>query len=323
MTSPSHNLQALIPQTRLLPPKIGDDILRRPLLLARLRQAVTDHPFTLISAPAGSGKTTLVAAWLHDQPSLPVTWLRLAEEENELAGFFMALLAALRQLDPRFGTDWQDLVTTTPDLLGSEQRFIGVLVNEILASSLRPLALVLDDLHLIEDTAVLNALGYLLENLPPEMHVVATSRYDPPLALTRMRLQGRLAEIHLDELRFDESDTRTLLNDTLQLDLAAAELALLQTHTEGWIAGLRLLALSLNRRHSTLGRTAFLQNLAQSGRHLFSFLAEEVFKDQPPDIQRFLLATRHVYGRYPAAQRPATTRRRFTPQSLSQSRRRQ
>lgn len=139
MRLPEYNLQTFIPQTRLHPLQIGDDILRRPFLLTRLQQAITNHPFTLISAPAGSGKTTLVAAWLHDHPTLPVTWLRLAEEENELAGFFMALLAAFRQLDPHFGPDWQDLLTTTPNLHDLEQRLVGVLVNEILASSLRPL----------------------------------------------------------------------------------------------------------------------------------------------------------------------------------------
>ncbi len=312
---PSPNLQALIPQTRLHPPQIGDDILKRPLLLSRLQQAITDHPLALVSAPAGSGKTTLVAAWLHDQPSLPVTWLRLAEEDNELAGFFMALLAAVRQLDPHFGADWQDLVTTAPELHGSEQRLIGVLVNEILTSSLRPFALVLDDLHVIQDTAVLSALSSLLENLPPDMHLIAISRYDPPLALARMRLQGRLAEIHLDELRFDESDTRTLLNDNLQLDLPAGEVALLQTHTEGWVAGLRLLALSLNRRHSRLSRTTFLQNLTQSGRHLFSFLVEEVFSDQPPDIQRFLLTTA-VLDELTPEMCTAVTRQPGAPQQL-------
>jgi LuxR family maltose regulon positive regulatory protein len=315
MKLPSHDLQALIPQTRLHAPQTGADILKRPLLLTRLQQAIADYPFTLISAPAGSGKTTLVAAWLHDQPSLSVTWLRLAEEENELAGFFMALLAALRQLDPHFGADWQDLVTTTPDLPGSAQRLSGVLVNEILASSIRPFALVLDDLHVIQDPVVLNALSSLLENLPPDMHLIATSRYDPPLALARMRLQGRLAEIHLDELRFDESDTRTLLNDNLQLNLAAGELALLQTHTEGWIAGLRLLALSLNRRRSTLSRSAFLRNLTQSGRNLFSFLAEEVFNDQPPDIQRFLITTA-VLDELTPDMCTAVTQQQDSPQQL-------
>ncbi|MCB8972205.1 MAG: AAA family ATPase [Ardenticatenaceae bacterium] len=292
MTGSSQNLQMLIPQTRLQAPQIGVDILKRPLLQAHLQQAISRHPFTLISAPAGSGKTTLVAAWLRDnKPAMPVAWLRLAKDDNELSGFFTAVLAALRQLDAQFGSDWQTVLLSTPDLDGSAQRLVAVLVNQILASSLRPFTLVLDDLHLIENNIVLNALDTLLENLPPDMHIVATSRYDPPLSLARLRLQGRLAEIRLDALRFNHTETQTWLNDILQLNLSPTDLARLQTHTEGWAAGLRLLALSLNQLDSEAGRAYFLQHLSQSGRHLFDFLAEEILNHQPPELRRFLLVT--------------------------------
>jgi LuxR family maltose regulon positive regulatory protein len=233
----------------------------------------------------------LVAAWLHSHPPFPVIWLRLDEEDNDLAVFFVALLAALRQVDPDFGADWHSLLTVTSDIGGSARRLAGVLVNEVLSSSLRSFALVLDDLHLIEETAVLDALDALLENLPPDMHIIAASRYDPPLPLARMRLQGRLAEIRLDDLRFNDAETQMLLNDKLQLNLSTADLALLQTHTGGWAAGLRLLALSLNRLDTDAGRASFLHHLSHSGRDLFEFLADEILDDQPAELRHFLLET--------------------------------
>lgn len=281
----------LIPQTRLHAPQIGDDILKRPSLLDRLQRAITNHPFTLISAPAGSGKTTLLAAWLHNQPPLPVTWLRLDEEDNDPAVFFMALLAAIQQLDPDFGADWQSLLTATTDINGMVRRLAGVMINEVLDSSLRPFAIVLDDLHRIEDTAVFEILDSLLENLPQEMHIIATSRYDPPLSLARMRLQGRLKDFRLDDIRFDSNETQTLLNDKLQLNLSATNLTLLHAYTEGWVAGLRLLVLSLNRLDSDDKRAAFLQRLPQADRHVFEFLADEILNEQPPELTRFLLET--------------------------------
>jgi LuxR family maltose regulon positive regulatory protein len=289
--------QTWFPHTRLHAPQVGDDILTRPSLLARLDRAITTHPLTLISAPAGSGKTTLVSTWLHNHASIPVSWLRLDEEDNDPAVFFAALLAALRQLDPDFGAEWEPLLIATPDISGAVRRLMGVLVNELLASSFRPFGLVLDDLHFVENTAVLKAFDTLLENLPPELHIIATSRYDPPLSLARMRLQGRLAEFQLDDLRFNNDEAQILLNDKLRLDLSFADVDLLQSHTEGWVAGLRLLALSLRGPSSGkqwdmgAGRAAFLQRLPRRDRYVFEFLADEILNDQPPELRRFLLET--------------------------------
>ena len=291
MTVPSPKLQTWIPQTRLHPPQLGDDILERPSLLSRLQWAITNHPFTLISAPAGSGKTTLLAAWLHHDPPFPVIWLRLDKEDNDPATFFMALLAAIQQLDSDFGADWQSLLTGTTDIDAVVRRLTGVMINEILGSSLLPFALVLDDLHRIKETAVFEILNNLLENLPSEMHIIATSRYDPQLSLARMRLQGRLAEFRLDDLRFDDAESQLLLNDKLKLNLSATNLTRLQRHTGGWIAGLRLLVFSLNKLDSNDKRTAFLQRLPQADRNLFAFLADEILEEQTPEITQFLLET--------------------------------
>jgi LuxR family maltose regulon positive regulatory protein len=229
--------------------------------------------------------------WMRHHAPFPVIWLRLDEEDNDPAAFFMALLAAIQQLDSDFGAKWQSLLTATSDINGAGRRLTGVLVNEVLDSSLRPFAIVLDDLHRIEEATVFEALDSLLENLPQEMHIIATSRYDPPLSLARMRLQGRLAEFRLDDIRFDSAETQSLLNDKMQLSLSATNLTLMQTHTEGWVAGLRLLALSLNKLDSNTKRAAFLQRLPQADRHIFEFLADEILNEQPPEITRFLLET--------------------------------
>ncbi len=208
------------------------------------------------------------------------------EGDNDLAAFFAALLAALRQAAPGFGSDVAALLAALPDAADEARRLAGALVNGVMASDLRPFALVFDDLHLIEETAVLTALDYLIENLPPQMRLVATSRYDPDLSLARLRLQGRLAEFRLADLRFRDAEAAALLNDCLQLNLAA-----LQSHSEGWAAGLRLLALSLDRRTSTSGRAAFISHLSQSSRHVFQFLADEALADQPFEMRQFLLET--------------------------------
>ncbi|MFQ5400829.1 MAG: LuxR C-terminal-related transcriptional regulator [Anaerolineae bacterium] len=315
MTTTPYTRQPWFPQTKLHPPQIGRDILLRPSLLARLDDAITNHPFTLVSAPAGSGKTTLVSAWFHQSEIVNRVWLRLDEEDNDPTTFFTALVAAVRRADPGFGADVQTLLATLPDPGGEVRHLVGALVNEVMASALRPLAMVLDDLHLIEETAVLTALDYLLENLPPATHLVATTRYDPPLSLGRLRAQGQLAEFRLDDLRFSDDETKILLNDRLHLNLAEVDLSALQTRTEGWAAGLRLLGLSLNRLASPARRAAFIRHLAQSNRHIFEFLADEVLNDQPFEMRQFLLETA-VLDELTPELCTAVTRRREAAQML-------
>ena len=279
------------PQTKLFAPQIGDDILPRPFLLNHLQQAIPTYPFTLISAPAGAGKTTLLASWLASEPSFPVSWLRLDDEDNDPTLFLSLLLASLRQIAPEFGKVWQALLAETGNVERNMPRLIGVLINEILSAEIRPFALVLDDLHAIQNNAILKGLDHLLENMPQEMHMIATSRYDPPLSLARMRVQNRLAEIRLEALQFDDTEATALLNGRLQLNLSPKQLAQLNQHSAGWVAGLRLLALSFNHLASDSERHAFLQNLLQTERYLFDFFAEEIFNHQPAEIQQFLLQT--------------------------------
>ena len=318
MGSVPDGLQAIIPRTRLLPPQIGADMLPRPALVERLQQAVVRHPLTLVSAPAGSGKTTLVASWLATQPSQSTIWLRLTEAEDDLEGFFLALLTTLRQLDPDFGQDWQALLTTDPDINRARLRLAAILINEIMAASITPFTLVLDDLHFLQNPAVVGVLDSLLAEMPAGMRLVATSRYDPPLALARLRVQGRLAEFRLEDLRFAVDEAYELLNDRLQLKLRQAELEQLQGHTAGWIAGLRLLALSLSPLDTMSKRTAFLQNLTLSGRHLFDFLVQEIFAAQSQAMQHFLLVTSILAELTPAYCR-AVTEDEHAPQQLEEA----
>lgn len=281
------------------PPRL--DLVPRPRLLAQLSQAQQhDRCLTLISAPAGYGKTTLVAEWIARfqfptaEPSAsekPVAWLALDEGDNDPALFLTYLIAALQRLQPSCGATARTLLTSLTNPGAQVRQVVGVLINDILEMRRAPCVLVLDDAHLITEPSVFAALDYALEQLPPQMRVVVSARHDPPLALPRLRARGRLAELRVADLRFTLDETTIFLNAQLKLDLAPDDLTILQTCTEGWPAGLRLLANSLERIPTTASRRAFIQNLAQTDRYVFDFLAEEVLNCQTRDRRAFLLET--------------------------------
>lgn len=165
-----------------------------------------------------------------------------------------------------------------------------MLINDILETLPDPFVLVLDDLHLVSEPAVYTALDYLLERLPPQMHLMAATRHDPPLALARLRGRGALAELRLPDLRFTLDEAAAFLN-TQRLGLSPEDLASLHSRTEGWAVGLRLLADSLNRIPTRSGRSAFITYLAQTDRYVFDFLADEVLSRQSSAVRTFLLET--------------------------------
>jgi LuxR family maltose regulon positive regulatory protein len=279
------------PQTKFSVPFAGTDILARPYLIQQLHQAITEYPFTLISAPAGSGKTTLVALWQQQTDDLRTVWLRLDDEDNDPITFLTALISSLRQIEPSFGSNLRTLLTSLPDPGQQMRRLMGVFINSITEVASTPLVLILDDLHILTQPTVHQALDYLLDHLPEHISVVATARYDPPLALARLRARGQLAELRLEALRFNADEARRLLNEHLQLDLSDNDLRTLQTRTEGWVAALRLLALSLNRLDNPAERATFVNHLAQTDRYIFDFLADEVLDDQESEMRQFLLKT--------------------------------
>ncbi len=280
-------------RTKLQPPLPRADDVPRPRLTAALYNASITHALTLLSAPAGYGKTTLLTSLSRTYPQLQFAWLSLDEGDNELATFLAALLAALQPINPQSAVL---LLKNQPPALqrnpgAAARQIVGALVNDILASSPDDFILVLDDLHLVNQPVVYAALDYLLERRPPQLHLIISTRHDPPLRLARLRTRGDLAELRVPDLRFTAEETNAFLGEKMSLGLSQSELAVLETRTEGWPAGLRLLAGSLARISSATARTAFIEHVAQADRFVFEFLAEEVLVRQESDTQRFLLET--------------------------------
>lgn len=280
------------PQTKFCAPHVGNDILIRQDLVQQLQHAIFVHSLTIISSPAGSGKTTLLATWQRQQEdSTQIAWIRFDKGDDDSMTFLSVLIASLRLVEPNFGSNLDTLLANLSDHEKQLNRLMGVIINHVISTIHNPFVLVLDDLHHITESTIHQALDYLLEHLPEAMSIVAATRYDPPLSLARMRAQGRLAELHLEALRFSVNESRSLLNKQLRLNLTNSDLSMLQNRTEGWIAGLRLLALSLERMVTPEERSTFIQHLAQTDRYIFDFLAEEVLHDQAPNMQQFLLET--------------------------------
>jgi LuxR family maltose regulon positive regulatory protein len=303
---PTNPLTWLV-ETKFHPPLPSDDAISRSRLLNVLRRSLAAHPLTLISAPAGYGKTTLLAALsqkrenrtLHADdetpqavpPSSNIAWLSLEEADNDPARFLTSLVVALQHLNPACGATAQSLLTGQAGMGIETWQVVSVLVNDIQETLPAPFVLILDDLHLITEAAIFVALDYLLEHIPPQMHLVVATRIDPPLALARLRARGQLTELRLAELRFTNEEATDFLNDRLSLELSPDELTALESRTEGWAAGLRLLAGSLSSIPTGVDRRAFIEHLVQSKRYVFDFLAEEVLNRQSPEIRTFLLDT--------------------------------
>lgn len=298
-------------QTKLYPPQSRKDAISRPRLLAALREGLTSRRLILLSTPAGYGKSTLLAALPSACPDLPLTWLTLDRRDNDPTLFLTYLIATLQRLNPECGSVAQALLSgpaapTDPGI--QTQRIIGVLINEVMEILPQPFALILDDLHLISEPVVYATLDYLLERLPPQMHWVVASRYDPPLPLARLRARGQLAELRLADLAFTYDETAAFLNDTLHLGLSPGDLEALQARTEGWPAGLRLLAGSLAAIPTPAGRSAFIADLARTDRYVFDFLADEVLSRQDRTVRTFLLETSILTELTPSLCRAVTGR---------------
>lgn len=280
----------LFPHTKLYSPVVGEDVLARPALLARLQQAVTTKALTLISAQAGAGKTTLIARLQQVDPAFPIAWLSLDESDNDVERFLLALLATVQQQFPDCAFTAQSLLTSSTVDAQATRAVISLLINELLQYRPTDFGVALDDLHLITNPAIFQALDYLLEHLPPFLHIVIATREDPPLALSRFRVRNQLAEIRIEDLRFDQAEMAALLSSSLDLNLAEAELVQLWERTEGWVAGIHLLALSLVEMDAAMHRT-FIERFAQSHTFIFDYLVDEVLNQQEPSVRRFLLET--------------------------------
>ena len=270
-------------QAKLRMPPVRREHLPRPRLHALLRTGLESR-LTLLSAPAGFGKTTLLSEWL-SALDLPVAWLSLDEQDNAWPRFLAYILTALQSVDPSMGAGLLGALES-PDP-PSFDHFLSALPRD-LAAIRRPFVLVLDDFHVLVDPKVHELLTYLIDNQPPGMRLVIAGRSDPPWPLARLRAAGTLNEVRAGDLRFTHEEAGTLLNDTLGLGLSPEDLSSLAGRTEGWVTGLHLAALSLK---NTADRHAFIKAFAGSDRFVLDYLMEEVLAQQPPEVCTFLLQT--------------------------------
>jgi LuxR family maltose regulon positive regulatory protein len=274
--------ETVVLETKLTRPPVRAEHVPRHDLLAVLRSGA--RRLTLLAAPPGFGKTTLLAEWAAAGDGPPVAWLSVDEEDNDPARFFAYMVEALRRVERELGgRALAALRTPGADLVDV---VLPLLLNDLAALE-RELVLVVDDYHLIANPEVHEALAYLIAHAPGSFRLVLATREDPPLSLGRMRARGELGELRAGELRFTGEETAVFLTDALGLELSADNVALLQARTEGWPAALYLAALSLRGRDAS----AVIERFAGDDRFLVDYLAAEVLARQPPELRSFLLQT--------------------------------
>lgn len=295
-------------QTKFYAPPTRPNLVHRAQLLARF-SAESVRPFTLVSAPAGFGKTTLICTWLEElrttryalrndtadavvsenpkspTPNPAVAWLSLDEDDNDPPRFLTYLIAALQTHHLHLGENSLALLAApqTP----SPKSILTQVINDV-STLAEPLILILDDYHLITSQSIHEALTFLLDHLPTNLRLVITSRVDPPLPLSRWRVRQQLLEIRADDLRFSAAEATIFLNEIMGLQLKAEEIATLDSRTEGWIAGLQLAALSMQGQNSL---DAFITNFSGSNHYIVDYLFEEVLTRLPKAVEYFLITT--------------------------------
>jgi len=273
-------------ETKLYAPRSRSGLVLRPRLTEALRQAAAQK-LTVVVAPAGFGKTTLLAGWLADTAGeeKAVGWVSLDPTENEPALFWAYFVRALQNIHPGVGAQAMTLLQSRQP--AATETVLTTLINEIDAID-ADFTVVLDDYHVIDAAPVHSALAFLLDHLPPRLHLVIASRSDPPLPLPRLRARGELTELRVAELRFTLDEASAFLNQVMALDLSPNDTAKLERRTEGWIAGLKLAALSMKARGDVRW---FVDTFSGDNRYVADYLVEEVLQSEPEHIRRFLLGT--------------------------------
>jgi LuxR family transcriptional regulator, maltose regulon positive regulatory protein len=269
--------------TKLYIPPPRQHVVRRSRLTERLHAGL-HRKLTLISAPAGFGKSTLLSAWV-TECGRPAAWLSLDAGENDPTRFLLYLVAALQTVAPTIGEGiLRVLQSPQPPPIDA---ILTALLNDITTLP-DPFLLVLDDYHVIDAQPIDQALTFLVEHLPPQLHLVIATREDPPLPLARFRARGQSTELRATDLRFTATEAAAFLTEVMGLDLSADDIAALDARTEGWIAGLQLAALSMQGRSDTAG---FIQAFTGSHRFVLDYLVEEVLQHQPERVRCFLSQT--------------------------------
>ena len=274
------DLHQHIVATKLAVPSSAARMVLRPRL-----QLPEEKPHViLVCAPAGYGKTTLILAWVKSQ-LLPTAWLSLDNADNSPSRFLMHLIGAIQRQFVDFGGVISDMLMATPP--PPIPVLMRQLVNELCALP-QPLTLVLDDLHVIHEPSIQEAITFLVQYQPPELQLIFATRNDPTFPLARLRAQRQLLEYRMEDLRFTLAEAEQFCNDIMHLGLHKDLISKLDIRTEGWIAGLQLAALSLRNSQDSSG---FIDDLAGNNRHITDFLMEEVLKNCSEEMQQFLLTT--------------------------------
>lgn len=281
-TPNQHNMPLLA--TKHTPPRLPATQVTRERLLQDL-DAVLDHRLLLLSASAGSGKTTLLSAWAAQSPH-PIAWLSLDELDNDPTRFWASVIAALRLSD----TCLSEIGDLAQAMLYSPQPqplsiVLTTLINEMPGYS-GEIILILDDYHVIEDQTIHDAMLFLLDHLPTNLHLIISSRVDPTFPLARWRMRGQMAEIRETDVRFTQEEADGFLRQEMDLSISPDEVQLLADRTEGWIAGLQLAALSMRSQQNP---SAFVQRFTGGQRFILDYVQEEILQRQPQPVQRFLL----------------------------------
>lgn len=268
--------------TKFYIPSVRSSVVKRARLIEKLNNGI-GCKLTLISAPAGFGKTTLLSEWIH-QTKKSICWLSLDEGDNDLKRFFTYFIAALQQTHKNieFSTSMLDSIQFT-----NCESFLIPLINEI-AKLKQDILLVLDDYHLITNKQIHSSLTFLLEHLPPQLHLIIASRVEPPLPLARLRASNQLIEIRGTDLHFSDTETALFFNQVMKLSLTSEQIEEIHARTEGWISGLQLAALSMRDADDI---SKFIESFKGTQRSILDYLVEEVLERQPQLIQSFLLKT--------------------------------
>ena len=296
-------------KTKLYMPPIRPKLVFRPRLLERLKAGL-QLKLTLVAAPAGYGKTTLLSEGIRSS-QMPVGWVTLDENDNDSTRFWLYVISAMQ-------TVRADIGKSTLGLLQSPQAppiefIITTIINEMSEVG-EEFTLVLDDYHMIEAKIIHDAVTFLLKHLPPQAHLVIISRTDPPLSLAHLRARNQLTEIRAADLCFTTEETKAFLNDVIGLELSDEDIAILESRTEGWIASLQLAAVSMQRRKDI---STFIAEFSGSRRYIMDYLIEEVLRRQEASTQSFLLETA-ILDRFTASLCDAVTRRNDSRERLVQ-----
>jgi LuxR family maltose regulon positive regulatory protein len=280
----NYNMAALLPTKFFLPP-VPPGFVARPHLVEKM-DGVLNHRLTLISAPAGAGKTILVGEWVrsvHKKGTI-FGWLSLDDTDNDLGLFLDYIIASLEE-----GGLVTDIPAIPPGFTGKTEveNFLSEFIRELMPLK-REMVLILDDYHLIQNMEIHNALEYLIGHMPSNFHFIIVTRSDPPLELARLRVAGQLVEIRMEQLRFSTQEAASFLQESAKLHLSGNDIAALTERTEGWIAGLQMAAISMRGREDA---DAFVAAFAGSHRFVFDYLLEQVLNRQSLQVREFLLQT--------------------------------